>query len=858
MKSTVERKRITGPDADQWRQWGNYISARSWGTVREGHGSENAWEATPFEYARSRAFRWAEDGIAGFCDLQQRLCMTAAFWNGQDPWLKERFFGLSNEQGNHGEDVKEYFFFIDGIPSQSYMKMMYRYPHVEYPYDRLVRENAVRGQDEPPYALADALQPVFEERRYFDIVIEYAKAGPDDILCRITAVNQGEESAPLHILPHLFFRNTWRDRTGRQSKQSRRPQLRAGDDGTVTIHHPDFNGWRWYTDAPSDLLFTENETNTELLSDTPNSEPYTKDGIDYAVVRGQPERVNPDRAGSKCAAHWQKELKAGETWIVQTRLSAASHDQPFADFDAVFEQRQRDTDEFYAALQPESMTPEEKTIQRAAYAGLMWNKSFYHFSVKDWLKENADRLAESDQKAFEDWKHFDAHDILSVPDPWEYPWLATWDVDFQVVTISMVDPEFAKEQALLLLSDRYMHPDGAMPGFEGDLGAVHPPIHAWAVWHIYHTTEQDQDFLQQAYTRLKLHFDWWMENHQPEKYLFDGGFLGKDNISLLDRNTDIPEGGWITQVDGTGWMALFVLNMLAMAIELDQDRDAESYFGHFLKIRAALQKLWDEQDQFFYEVVRMPNRKRIPLKVRSFSGLIPLVAAMLLDPATLDGLPRLRAQFEKAAKKEKEFRPGGNGCVLLAVLPHDQIRHLLQVMFDPDEFYTPYGLRALSKVHEQEPMRVQIGEKELDLQYEPGESTSKMFGGNSNWRGPIWAPLNKVAIEALHIYDEYFSEPLIQHKGDTITSEQAALHLIDGLTGLFKLDAKDRRPYLGKRGLFQQDPLWRDSLWFSEFFHAETGAGLGASHQNGWTALIANLMQDKGRAVYVPKTHGSR
>lgn len=860
LEETVERQRMLGPEAEQWRKWGTYISARSWGTVREGQGSATAWEAVPFEYARSRAFRWTEDGIGGLSDIEQRLCHTIAFWNGQDLYLKERFFGLSNEQGNHGEDVKDYFYFLDGLPSASYMKMLYKYPQVEFPYQRMVRENAILQPEQPTYRLVDALHNAFAQNRYFDIFIEYAKAGPDDILCRITAVNRGDEAATLHILPQLFFRNTWQVEQKGKKKSVQRPRLRAEDDHTVSVDHPDFKGYRWYSDAPAALLFTENETNTELLYDTPNAEPYTRDGIDYAVVRGQRDRVNPEQVGSKCAAHWQTELAAGETWVIRTRLSASPHDQPFADFDAIFEQREREADDFYAGLQPDEASKEEKAIQRAGYAGLTWNKSFYHFNVKKWMKENAEALEASDEKrAFEDWQHFDAHDILSVPDPWEYPWLATWDIDFQVVTISMIDPEFAKEQILLLLSDRYMHPDGAMPGFEGNLGVPHAPLHGWAAWHVYHTCEPDRDFLEQAYSRLKPHYDWWLKTHQPEPYLFDGGFVGKDNISLLDRNADVPEGGWILQVDNTGWMGLFTLNMLAMAIELDQDKDAERFLEAFLNIRTALQSLWNKKDKFFYEVIRMPDGKRIPLKVRSFSSLIPLVAAMLFDPSVLEAeaLPRLRAAFEKAAKKEKEFSPGADGCVLLSLLPHDQIRHLLQVMLDPDEFFSPYGLRSVSKLHEEHPASVKVGEKTFDLQYEPGEASNSMLGGNSNWRGPIWAPLNQVAIEALHVYDEYFRTPFIQHKGDTITSGKAALDVIDRLTSLFELDEKKRRPYLGDCELFQQDPLWRDRIWFYEFFHADTGEGLGAAHQNGWTALIAKLIQDKGRAVYLPKKHGS-
>jgi hypothetical protein len=842
MKTTPEHERSSGVDWKQWRRWGAYLADRSWGTVRESTpDKKDAWGDFTFEQSRSRVYRWTEDGIGGFSDDQQRLCMSVAFWNGHDPILKERFFGLGNEQGNHGEDAKDYWFLLDATPSQSYMKLLYRYPQAEFPYDRLVEQNAARKQDQPAFNLIDALPNTFAEKRYFDILIEYAKAAPDDVLCRISVTNRASEAAPLHILPHLFFRNTWQT-------DGKRPQLRADGEKAVRIEHPDFDGWRWAVESSDALLFTENETNTELLYDQPNATPYTKDGIDYAVVRGQTERVNPDRVGTKCAAHIVRELAPGETFVVRTRLSASKRSAPFADFDAAFDQRQREADAFYTSIQPRGLNKEQRMIQRRAFASLCWNNVYYPFNVKTWLKENPPEGKPGEQRqTFEQWKHFASRDIISVPDPWEYPWPAAWDIDFQLATICLIDPLYAKEHALLLLDGRYMREDGAIPAFEGDFSTPHPPIHAWAVWHIYQHGGCDKAFLREAFERLQHHFDWWMKEHQPAVYLFDGGFVGKDNISVLDRSNDIPEGGQIHQADSTGWMAHFTLHLLKMAVELERDKDAEKYLRHFGRIRKALESLWDDKSDFLFDIVRLKDGTMIPLQVRNFAGMIALLAAAPFESHRFEKLPKARGHLEKLSDETGEMKAGADGRFLLAALSERRIAQLLNVLFDTEEFYSPFGLRSLSKIHERKPVALTLEGKEHKLQYEAGSSPDRTFGGNSNWRGPIWAPLNQVMIEALHVYSQHFQSPLIKRGSRRIKLETAANQLIERLIALFERDEKGVRPCQGHDDYIQTSGDWKDYFWFYEYFHSEKGYGLGAMHQNGWTAVIATLIQNGGQ-----------
>lgn len=838
MKQTREHQRLSGENRKEWRRWGSYVAARSWGTVREYGDKQKAWEGFPFEYASHRAYRWSEDGIAGFSDDQQRICMAVAFWNGQDSRLKERFFGLSNEQGNHGEDVKDLYFLVDGVPSFSYMNMLYKYPQVEYPYERLIRENAVADESEPSFELSNALYNTLKEKCYFDITIEFAKAGPDDLLYRITAVNRGDSPAPLHILPHVWYRNI---------PDTTLPQMKAEGDHSVLVPHPELGDYHWYVQNHRSFLFTNNVSNNQWLCDEPNESPYTKDGIEAAVVQGQPNRVNPEKVGTKVAAHCTTVIGGGESWVVRARLSKEANPAPFADFDAIFDQCKAEADEFYAALQENVNSEERKLIQRAAFVGLTWNQHFYNFNVKRWL-ENPDAPPNRDVKDYEPWKHFDAHDILSIPDPWEYPLLASWDLSFQIETIALYDPEFAKEQALLLLSDRYMREDGAMAAFEGDLSSPHPAVHGHAVWHIYKISKADPSFLQAAYIPLKKHYDWWFKTHQPVPYLFDGGFLGKDNISPIDRTNDVPEGGSISQADSTGWMTLFTLDMLCMAIELNRDEDAVMFLDHLLKLRTSLQTLWDSKDKFFYDIVHLPDGKNVPIKVRSVAGLVPLVAAALFDQQTIKALPQLHARLEQLGATNKEFRANEDGLILISALPHDQIEILLPVLFDSNEFYSPYGIRSLSKFHEKQPAKLELNGQTRELKYEPAESSDRMSGGNSNWRGPIWAPLNDVIAEALTVYHTYFKKWLIKQGHNSITLEQATKQLVGGMVSLFERDKNGNRIYLTKNELFKDAPHW-----FFEHFDGETGRGLGATHQNGWTAILGKLIHYNGQRLYIPK-----
>ncbi len=841
LHNTQEYERLQ--NYDSWQLWGSYVSNRAWGVVRENyHPTADAWLAFPFDHARSRAYRWTEDGIGGFSDHQQRLCMAVALWNGQDPILKERFYGLSNQEGNHGEDVKDYYFYLDGLPTFSYMKMLYKYPQVEFPYQRLRQENDLRKNDEREFELVNVLEHTFSANRTFDVFIEYAKASPHDILCRITAVNQGQEAAPLHILPTLWYRNTWS-----WQENAVRPRLRQAGTHTIQVEHPDFQNYHWYVE--SDFLFTENETNLEKLYDLPNDSLYVKDGIEYAVVRGQQHRVNPAGEGSKCAAHLVSTLEAGKSFTVRTRFSPEKNETPWADFDAIFEQRQHEADEFYSALQSEqpTLSPEGNFIQRTALGGLGWNRNFYQFNVKRWLEGDARYKAphREQYKTHQDWQHFDAHDILSQADTWEYPWLAAWDLAFQVVTLAIVNPTFAKQQLELMVSERYMRSDGAMAAFEGDFTTPHPPLFAWAAWHIYQQTKDklghyDLSFLRRAYNRLDLHFQWWLNTHCHDSYLFSGGFMGMDNISLLDRNQDIPEDAWLAQADSTGWMGLFAINMLSLAVELGDDDAAVKYLDHALKISQALSGLWDADDQFYYDVLHLPDGKSQPLKVRSLVGIVPVVAATLIQQDSLKTLPRLQQRLQEACEINT------NGCYLISLVPRDNLAKLIHTLFDPNEFYSPFGIRSVSRYHKDHPVKYKLGDKEFELHYMPSEAASNMFGGNSNWRGPIWTPINHMVIEALHYYHQFYGDSF------NIPLADRAHNLVHRLLSLFERDSEGHRPLHGDTAYFQNDPHWHQLIWFYEHFDAETGRGLGASHQNGWTALIAKLLHDEGKAIFVP------
>jgi hypothetical protein len=875
---TAEHQRLADSEARRadWKKWGPYLSERAWGTVREDYSATgDAWDYFPHDHARSRVYRWNEDGLAGVSNRFQNLCLAVGLWNEQDPILKERLFGLTGNQGNHGEDIKEYYFYLDSTPTHSYMKMLYKYPQVEYPYVQLVEENSRRGREAPEFELVDALRDAFEERRYFDVFVEYAKADQEDMLCRITAINRGPEPAPIHMLPHLWYRNTWSWGYGR-----RRPELRAV--GTHAVHTEDRHlGERWwYVQAEGatarrggPLLFTENETNMERLFELPNPTPYVKDGINATVVHELGSRVNPERVGTKVAAHFQAVVLPGEAATVYVRFADAPHEDPFGDLDKVFQQRIAEADEFYAAIQHPDMTDDERHVQRQALAGLMWTKQFYHYSVELWLRgDPAQPLPPEsrNQGRNSDWDHLYNLDVLSMPDKWEYPWYAAWDLAFHTLPIALIDPEWAKRQLILLLREWYMHPNGQLPAYEWALGDANPPVHAWAAWQVYKLTGRDDTvFLERVFHKLLLNFTWWVNRKDHDgNNVFQGGFLGLDNIGVFDRSRPLPTGGHIDQADGTAWMGMYCLNMLAIALELARSKPAyedvaTKFFEHFVYIADAINhlsgtsvSLWSETDGFYYDVLHLPDGSFVPLGIRSFVGLTPLFAVEILEPDLLERLPRFRRRMEWFIRYRPHLvanvcpltTPGERGRFLLSIASREQLARVMQRMLDPAEFLTDYGLRSLSRYHAAHPYVFEVDGKVHTVGYEPAESTTDLFGGNSNWRGPVWFPVNYLMIESLHKYHHYYGDSLQVDlptgSGQRANLGQVAADLGDRLARIFLRDEHNggRRPVFGEESLFQIDPHWRDHVLFYEYFHGDNGAGLGASHQTGWTALVANLM----------------
>ena len=887
-KLTAEGQRLADSAARKadWKNWGPYLSERAWGTVREDYSANgDAWGYFPHDHARSRAYRWNEDGLGGFCNRFQNVCLAVALWNERDPILKERLFGVSGEEGNHGEDVKEYYFYLDGTPSHSYMKMLYKYPQAEFPYARLVEESQRRDRLAPEYELVDALRETFAEGRYFDVFIEYAKAGEEDILCRITAINRGPDPAPIHILPHLWFRNTWS-----WGYKPQRPVLEAaepvGDAATVRLRNRHLGERWWYVSVGAiresplpPLLFTENDTNDERLYGTPNPSPYVKDGIHESVVNGRKDRVNPLGKGTKVAAHFQAILNPGEVLAVQVHFSPIRLAQPFDAFESVFEQRLREADEFYAALLPGRAGDDEKHVMRQALAGLLWSKQFYHYSVELWLK--GDPGLPPPPKSRLDgrnirWSHLYNLDVLSMPDKWEYPWYAAWDLAFQAVPLAMLDPEWAKRQLVLLLREWYMHPNGQLPAYEWNFSDVNPPVHAWAAWQVYqidrqHSGSADTAFLERVFHKLLLNFTWWVNRKDVEgSNVFEGGFLGLDNIGVFDRSKMLPGGGRLEQADGTAWMAIYCLNMLCIALELARtlpvyEDVATKFFEHFIYIANAFTRighsdmsLWDEQDGFFYDVLHNPDGDHIPLKIRSFVGLIPLFAVQTLEPEQLQSMPRFRRRMEWFIKYRPDLveniasltEMGAHGHTHLSVVGRDELVRILGRLFDPEEFLSDYGLRALSRYHQEHPYTFVMDGETHTVRYEPAESSSPLYGGNSNWRGPIWFPVNYLLVESLRKYGHHYGDSLKAEfprgSGTWLNLDQAATELSRRLVRIFLQDAQDggRRPVFGDEVLFQTDPHWRDHLLFYEYFHGDNGAGIGASHQTGWTALVANLIKE--------------
>jgi len=861
-----------------WKRWGPYLSERQWGTVREDYSPHGtAWDYFPHDHARSRAYRWGEDGLAGISDNHQRLCFAVALWNGQDPILKERLFGLTGNQGNHGEDVKEYYFHLDSTPTHSYMTYLYKYPQAAFPYGRLVEENLRRDRRAPEFELLDT--GVFDEDRYFDVLVEYAKGAPDDILIRIGVTNRGPEAAPLHLLPTLWFRNTWSwDSAGR------RPRLHAGRGGdgyaVIEAEHESL-GPRWLSCAGApEFLFTENETNHARLYGVPNAGPFVKDGINDYLVHGRLDAVNRD-GGTKAAAHYRLAVGPGDTVTVTLRLTdARATGGSFGDgFGRIFAQRIREADEFYATVIPGTLSPDARHVMRQAFAGLLWSKQFYHYDVKRWLAGDPagpPPPPERRRGRNRDWAHLYNEDVISMPDKWEYPWYAAWDLAFHTIPLALVDPDFAKAQLILFLREWYMHPNGQLPAYEWAFGDVNPPVHAWAVWRVYKIDRRvrgraDRAFLERAFHKLLLNFTWWVNRKDAEgRNVFQGGFLGLDNIGVFDRSAPLPTGGHIEQSDGTAWMGMYCLNMLAMALELAREDPAyedvaSKFFEHFVYIAHAMHDLggegitlWDEEDGFYYDVLHLPDGTSCPLRIRSLVGLIPLLAVETLEPDIVNRLPGFKRRMQWFIDNRPEFRdhvelaerPGGGIRRLLSIATREHLPRVLRFVLDEAEFLSPHGIRALSRVHRDHPYVLRVNGAEHRVDYEPAESSSGLFGGNSNWRGPVWFPVNFLLIEALQKFHHFYGDTLkVACPAGTervANLWEVAVELSRRLTRIFVRGEDGRRPVYGGAEKFQRDPHWRDLILFYEYFHGDNGAGVGASHQTGWTGLVAKLLQQSG------------
>ena len=865
-----------------WKHWGPYLSERAWGTVREDYSPHGtAWDYFPHDHARSKAYRWGEDGIGGISDRSQYLNFALALWNGKDAILKERMFGLTGSQGNHGEDVKEYYFYLDSTPTHSYMKMLYKYPQAAFPYGELEAENAHRGFHDFEYELLDT--GVFAEDRYFDVVIEYAKAAEDDILIRITAHNRGPEAAELALLPTVWYRNTWAwgYAKGPMGNVDDKPTMQAisGENLSLEANHPAQGTYYFYAQAADELLFTENETNTERLYGLLNDSPYVKDAFHRYVIEGDSQAVNPEQVGTKAAALYRKLVPAGESVTIELRLSAEAHNKPFADFDEIFAQRLAEADEFYDAVQRSDISAEQKSVQRQAFAGMLWTKQLFYYDVEQWL--NGDPFASPPPESRKygrnsDWEHLNNFDIISMPDKWEYPWYAAWDLAFHCLPLVLLDAGFAKRQLELMTREWYIHPNGQLPAYEWAFGDVNPPVHAWATWRVYKIDAKasgtgDVEWMKGIFHKLLLNFTWWVNRKDINgNNVFQGGFLGLDNISIFDRSAALPTGGHIDQSDGTSWMAFYALGMMKIALEIAKSDPiyqdlGTKFFEHFLAIARAMsdtdnrQGLWDDEDGFFYDILHLPDGSTIPLKVRSLVGLMPLIAVEILDDEILDDMP----VFERRMHWFLENRPHLSGNIsdvdehgqshrhLVSILTKDRLISILRYMLDENEFLSPYGIRSISKYHEAHPFTLQFGNETFSINYQPAESQSGLFGGNSNWRGPIWFPINYLLIESLqkfhHFYGDDLKVEMPTGSGNMLTLDEIATDLSRRMIRMFTQDENGHRPIYGGLETFQKNPHWQDLVLFYEYFHGDNGAGLGASHQTGWTGLIAKLIQQSGQ-----------
>jgi len=868
-----ERDRLleAGRRGKHWRRWGPYLSERAWGTVREDYSPNGtAWDYLSHDQARSRAFRWGEDGIAGICDNHQRLCFAIALWNGRDPILKERLFGLDGNTGVHGEDVKEVYYYLDSTPTHSYMKCLYKYPEAEFPYGRLIEENRRRTRLDPEFELVDT--GIFNENRYFDVLVEYAKASVDDLLIRITVHNRGPEDAVLHLLPTLWFRNTWSWRG-----EGGKPRISTKTTEVIEAVHGELGRHLFWGAGASNWLFTENETNTERLFGYRSGEGFYKDGFHARVVNGCEGAVNAAGIGTKAALWFALPVAAGGTGVVRLRLTRTDDDTPAnLDFEAIFAERMREADIFYSFM-PGHLPEDARRIQRQAFAGLLWSKQFFHYVIEQWLDGDPaypSPPAERKRGRNSSWTHLYNEDVLSMPDKWEYPWFAAWDAAFHCITFSLVDPEFAKAELARFLREWYMHPNGQVPAYEWALDDVNPPVHAWACWRVFQIDRKlmgspDFEFLESVFHKLMLNFTWWVNRKDSAgDNIFEGGFLGLDNIGVFDRSKPLPTGGYLEQSDGTSWMAMFCLNMLRIALELARrnrvyEDVASKFFEHFLYISSAMNHLggrglWNEDDGFYYDRIRMPDGRSLPMKVRSMVGLIPLFAVDTIEPEVLAALPGFRRRMEWFIRHRPDLcaniasmtREGVQDRRLLAICQASRLPRLLERMFDENEFLSPYGIRSLSRFHRDHPFVLRIDGTEHRVDYQPAESTTGLFGGNSNWRGPLWFPVNYLIIESLQRFHHYFGESMKvefpSRSGRWLTLGQAAEELSRRLARLFVRDGNGRRPVFGNNEKMQSDPHFRDHLLFYEYFQGDTGQGLGASHQTGWTALVAKLIQQNG------------
>jgi hypothetical protein len=888
MSVTAEQQRLIDDAKRQqnWKRWGPYLSARQWGTVREDYSDDgDCWTYFPHDHARSRAYRWGEDGLLGITDRECRLCFALALWNGKDPILKERLFGLTGPEGNHGEDVKECYYYLDSTPTHSYMKALYKYPQAEFPYDWLVEENRRRGKDQPEFELLDT--GVFNDNRYFDVFAEYAKAGPDDILIRVTVANRGPETATVHVLPTLWYRNTWIWGCKHDGCWIK-PRISIVGDSAVEGDHVSFG--KHYFVAGHDpnrkapeLLFTDNETNMKRLYDTDTYTPYVKDAFHEYLVHGQTDAVNPKQVGTKVAAHYKLEIAAGAEVVLRFRLS----NQPLTvksslgkEFDDVFAARIRDADEFCTAHCPPALTGAEQNIVRQAYSGILWSKQFYHYIVNDWLDGDPQQPPPPEGRKGgrnSEWRHLYSRDIISMPDNWEYPWFAAWDLAFHMITFAKLDPQFAKDQLVLFLREWYTHPSGQIPAYEFAFGDVNPPVHAWSCWRVYKMTgergQRDRVFLSRTFQKLVINFTWWVNRKDAEgKNIFGGGFLGLDNIGVFDRSKPLPTGGQLQQADGTAWMAFFCNTMLSMALELARDNAAtedmaSKFFEHFIAIADAINThggmgLWDEEDGFYYDQLSLDGRT-IPMKVRSLVGLFPLIAVEILEDEVINKLPGFRKRLDWFLSHRKDLaqeisymasdcREAMHGHRLLAIPSRDRLERVLRYMLDENEFLSPFGIRSVSKYHEHNPYVFHVNGSEYRVDYVPGESNSGLFGGNSNWRGPIWFPGNYLLIEALERYGHFYGDGLKVEcptgSGKMMNLQQVADELRARLARIFLPDASGRRPCHWTEARYATDPHWKDLVLFYEYFHGDNGRGCGASHQTGWTALIARCLIDSPRA----------